>query len=89
MGNHIQYKYIEPRNLLDNINLHNFLHFNDGEEENQEVGGQNDNEDDLNNQNEDDEGSFIDEVYNGEMKEMEEIESDIILLEHIFSFNPL
>ena len=55
--------------------MHNFLHFNDGEEENQEIDDQNDNEEDLNNENEDGEGSFADKVYNVEMKEMEEIES--------------
>ena len=75
MENHTEYKYTEPRNLLGNINLHNFLHFND-EEENQEIDDQNDDEEDSNNENEDDEGSFVDEVYNGEMEEMEEIGND-------------
>jgi hypothetical protein len=70
MENHTEYKYSEPRNLFGNI-LHDFLHFND--EENQEIDDQNDDEEDSNNENEDDEGSFVDEVYNDDIEEMEEI----------------
>ena len=74
MENHTEYKYTEPRNLLlGNINLNNFLHFNDEEEENREIDDQNDDEEDSNNENEDDEGSFVDEVYNDDIEEMEEI----------------
>ena len=51
MENDTQYKYTGPGNLLDNINLHIFLHFNDEEKENQEI----DDEEDSNNENEDDE----------------------------------
>ena len=77
MENHTEYKYTEPRNLLlGNINLNNFLHFNDEEEENREIDDQNDDEEDSNNENEEDEGSFVDEVYNGEMEVMVDIGND-------------
>ena len=67
MENHTEYKYTEPRNLFGNI-LHDFLHFND--EENQEIDDQNDDEEDSNNENEDDEGSLINVVYNDDMEEI-------------------
>ena len=77
MENHTEYKYTEPRNLLlGNINLNNFLHFNDEEEENREIDDQNDDEEDSNNENEEDEGSFVDEVYNGEMEVMVDLGND-------------
>ena len=77
MENHTEYKYTEPRNLLlGNINLNNFLHFNDEEEENQEIDDQNDDEEDSNNENEDEEVSVVDEVYNGEMEVMVDLGND-------------
>ena len=75
MENHTEYKYTESRNLLGNI-MYNFLHFNDEEEDNQEIDDQNDDEEDSNNENEDESGSLVNEVYNGEMEEMEQIGND-------------